>query len=55
MGKTVPTYRMALEFKIERWKGLRKALQNEEEREAFDEMMDICRTMPWQAAQPATP
>ena len=35
MGKTVPSYRMALEFEIERWKGFRKALQSEEEREAF--------------------
>jgi hypothetical protein len=43
MGKTVPTYRMALEFEIEGWKGFRKALPNEEEREAFDTMMDTCR------------
>jgi hypothetical protein len=37
MGKTVPTYRMALEFRIQRWKGFRKALNSEEDREAFDE------------------
>ena len=43
MGKTVPSYRMALEFEIERWKGFRKALQSEEEREAFDVLMDMCR------------
>ena len=43
MGKTVPSYRMALEFEIEGWKGFRKALQSEEEREAFDTMMDMCR------------
>jgi len=43
MGKTVPSYRMALEFEIERWKGFRKALQSEEEREAFDWLMDMCR------------
>src|SRR3990170_8270584 len=43
MGKTVPSYRMALEFEIERWKFFRKALQSEEEREAFDWLMDMCR------------
>ncbi|MCJ7634451.1 hypothetical protein MUP77_18920 [Candidatus Bathyarchaeota archaeon] len=43
MGKTVPSYRMALEFEIERWKYFRKALQSEEEREAFDWLMDMCR------------
>ena len=43
MGKTVPSYRMALEFEIERWKLFRKALRTEEEREAFDVMMDMCR------------
>jgi len=44
MGKTVPSYRMALEFEIERWKSFRKALQSEEEREAFDWLMDLCRS-----------
>ena len=43
MGKTVPSYRMALEFEIERWKSFRKALQSEEEGEAFDWLMDMCR------------
>ena len=42
MGKTVPSYRMALEFEIEGWKGFRKALQSEEEREAFNWLMDLC-------------
>ena len=44
MGKTVPAYRMALEFEIERWKGFKKALNSEEDREAFDELMDMCRS-----------
>ena len=44
MGKTVSSYRMALEFEIERWKSFRKALQSEEEREAFDWLMDLCRS-----------
>jgi hypothetical protein len=43
MGKTVPTYRMALEFEIQRWKGFRKALNSEEDREAFNELMNMCR------------
>jgi hypothetical protein len=34
---------MALEFEIHRWKGFRKALATEEDRDAFEEMMDICR------------
>ncbi|MGA3290679.1 MAG: hypothetical protein ABSD42_10625 [Candidatus Bathyarchaeia archaeon] len=43
MGKTVPSYRMAVEEEIDKWKGFRKALPSEEEQQAFDELMDICR------------
>jgi len=43
MGKTVPSYRMALEFEIDRWKGFSKALTGEGDREAFDELMGMCR------------
>jgi len=43
MGKTVPSYRMALEDEIERWRGFRKALQSGEELEALDVLMDMCR------------
>ena len=43
MGKTVPSYRMALEFEISRWKRFRNALPKEEEKQAFDELMDMCR------------
>jgi hypothetical protein len=43
LGRTVPTYRMPLEFKIDRWKGFKKALSDKEEQEAFEELMDICR------------
>jgi hypothetical protein len=43
MGKTVPTYRIALEFEIQRVRGFRKALSSEEDREAFDVLMDMCR------------
>ena len=45
MGKTVPSYRMAVEWEIDRWKGFRNALANEEEKQAFDEIMDMCRNL----------
>jgi len=45
MGKTVPSYRMAVECEIGRWKGFRSSLPSEEEREAFDELMDMCRNL----------
>ncbi len=43
LGRTVPSFRMALEFEIERWKDFRKALQSQEQRDAFDKLMDMCR------------
>jgi hypothetical protein len=42
MGKTVESYRMALEDEIRRWNGFAKALRVED-REAFDALMDACR------------
>ena len=33
MGKTVPSYRMALEFEIDSWNGFRNALANQEEKQ----------------------
>jgi len=42
MGKTVESYRMALEDEIRRWNGFAKALRIED-REAFDALMDACR------------
>jgi len=42
MGRTVPSYRQALETEIERWKGFRKGLRNKDA-EAFDQMMNACR------------
>ena len=44
MGKTVPAYRWVLEDEIADWKGFRKALPSDEDREAFDELMDMCRS-----------
>ena len=42
MGKTVESYRMALEDEIRRWNGFAKALRSED-REAFETLMDACR------------
>ena len=43
MGKTVESYRMALEDEINRWSGFGKALRIED-KQAFDALMDACRT-----------
>jgi hypothetical protein len=42
MGKTVESYRMALEDEIRRWNDFAKALRTED-REAFEALMDACR------------
>ncbi len=44
MGKTVPSYRMALEDEIQRWSDFSRALRAEE-KEAFDQIMDACRNL----------
>ena len=43
MGKTVESYRMALEDEVRRWNGFTKALRIED-KEAFDVLMDACRS-----------
>jgi hypothetical protein len=43
MGKTVPSYRLALEEEIGRWKGFAEALRSDD-REAFQQLMDACRS-----------
>lgn len=43
MGKTVESYRIALEDEISRWKGFERALRVED-REAFEAVMDACRS-----------
>ena len=42
MGKTVPSYRVALEHEIQRWNGFARALRKDD-REAFNQLMDICK------------
>jgi hypothetical protein len=43
MGKTVESYRMAIDDEIRRWSGFAKALRIDE-REAFETLMDACRS-----------
>jgi hypothetical protein len=43
MGKTVESYRMAIEDEIRRWNSFAKALRKED-REAFEDLMDACRS-----------
>jgi len=42
LGRTIPSYRQALDAEIARWEGFRKALRGKE-LEAFDKMMNACR------------
>jgi len=42
MGKTVESFRMALEGEINRWNGFARALRKPD-KEAFDDLMDMCR------------
>jgi hypothetical protein len=42
LGRTVPSYRQALETEINRWESFRKALRGKD-LEAFDQMMNACR------------
>jgi len=42
MGKTVESYRMAIEDEIHRWKGFANALRSED-REALETLFDACR------------
>ena len=55
MGKTVPTYRMVLEEEIHRWKDFRHALPGDEAKQAFDEVMDMCRMSAMEAQNACNP
>jgi hypothetical protein len=54
MGKTVPAYRMALEEEISRWSGFEMALRKPD-REAFDELMDMCRNYASESSNATNP
>lgn len=43
MGKTVESYRIAVENEIQRWNGFARALRSED-RAAFEAVMDACRS-----------
>ena len=43
MGRTVESYRLALDDEIREWNGFVKALRSED-REAFEQLMDACRS-----------
>lgn len=42
MGKTVESYRMALDAEIQSWNGFLKVLRSDD-REAFEQILDACR------------
>ncbi|MGB8780106.1 MAG: hypothetical protein WCD81_05595 [Candidatus Bathyarchaeia archaeon] len=42
MGKTVESYRLALDTEIQSWSGFVKALRADD-RSAFEQMTDVCR------------
>ena len=54
MGKTIPSYRMALETEIEKWKGFAKAL-SKDDLCLFEEMMDMCRSSAMAAGNACNP
>jgi hypothetical protein len=54
MGKTVESFRMALEGEINRWNGFARALRKPD-REAFDEQMNMCRTYGSESSCPTNP
>ena len=42
MGRTIPSYRVALEEEVKAWKGFQDALRTPD-REIFENMLDQCR------------
>jgi hypothetical protein len=42
MGKTVESYRLALDLESQKWKGFADALRSDDT-EAFEQIMDACR------------
>jgi len=42
MGKTIPSYRVALDKELQRWIGFARALRKKD-RVAFEQLMDACR------------
>lgn len=42
MGKTVESYRIALDREVQRWSSFSRALRKED-REVFEQLIDVCR------------
>ena len=42
MGKTVPSYRVALDHEMQRWNGFARALR-QDDRIVFEQLIDICK------------
>jgi NADH:ubiquinone oxidoreductase subunit C len=42
LGKTVESYRLKLDKEVQRWSGFARALRKED-REIFEQLMDVCR------------
>ena len=54
VGKTVESFRIALEGEINRWSGFARALRKPD-REAFDELMDMCRSYASESSNATNP
>ena len=54
MGKTVESYRLALDGEIQGWSGFLKALRSDD-REAFEQMMDACRNYAYAGSNATRP
>ena len=54
MGKTVPSYRVALDSEIQSWSGFARALRKKD-RVTFDCMMDACRNYASAASNASRP
>jgi len=54
MGKTVESFRIALDGEISRWSGFARALRKED-REAYDELMDSCRSYASESSNATNP
>jgi hypothetical protein len=42
LGKTVLSYRMALDHEVQKWSGFARALRKED-RDVFEQLIDVCR------------
>jgi len=54
MGKTVESYRIALDIEIQDWSGFAHALRSDY-REEFEQMMDACRNLASAASNATRP